>query len=79
MSGSCGGLVNGGRHTAPLVRLDADAEVGAHDLGVAHDHLWQPLGDELAVVQDRNTVGQGHHGAHDVLDKDDRGALVTDR
>ena len=56
----------------------AVAQVGAHHLRPLH-HLGRPaLGEQLAVVEHDDAVGQRHHRAHHVLDEHDGRALVAD-
>src|SRR5690242_16501734 len=51
------------------------AKVGLLHGGVADDLVRRALCDALARVQHDDALGAAHHGAHDVLDHDDRDAL----
>ena len=53
-------------------------EVGGHHLGPLHHVGGRAFGEQLAVVEDDDAVGQRHHRAHHVLDEDDGRALVAD-
>src|SRR3990167_5163266 len=53
-------------------------EIGGHDLRLPDDVARPALGDQLAVVQHHDPVGQVDHGPHDVLDEEDGGAPPAD-
>src|SRR5258708_38237426 len=55
------------------------AQVCKHDFLPFHDFGGSALGDDLAVIEHDDAIGQRHDGAHDVLDKDDGGTPVANR
>src|SRR3989304_6213699 len=72
----------GGGSPYPTCRPSASSislpEIGGHDLRLPDDVAGPALGDELAVVQHHDPVGQVDHGPHDVLDEEDGGAPPGD-
>ena len=45
------------------------AEVGRHHLGTLHHLGHRAFGQQLAMVEDDDAVGERHHRAHHVLDE----------
>ncbi len=67
------------RGAAALTRAGALAQVGLDDPLVALDLRRRALGDALAVVEDRDALGDAHDHAHGMLDEQDGdAALVTE-
>ena len=53
------------------------SEIGADHFAVFHHFLSRSDGDELAVVKDRDPVGQRHDSAQHMLDKNDGRAALA--
>ena len=56
----------------PEQEMNSSPEIGVDDAPVLGDRGRGPLGDPLAVVEHHDTVGEAHHGGHDVLDHEHR-------
>src|SRR5438094_7430066 len=52
------------------------AEIGLPHLGIGPDRLRQPGGDDAAIDQNGDPVGQRAHGFHVVLDQEDGQAAL---
>src|SRR5258707_8930995 len=48
------------------------------DLAIADHVVGAAVGDFLAGDQHHETLGEAHHGTHDVLDEDDRDAAFVE-